>query len=76
MAIKVFFLLLVLGTVAVVAVVLAIHFRVKRHLRRVPAPQAASEPQLVAVEEQTDAQVHSVTEGAAEDTAGQGRPMA
>lgn len=33
MVIKVFFAVLVLCTAAVVAVVLAIHFRVKRHLR-------------------------------------------
>ncbi len=77
MAIKVFFLLLVLGTAAVVAVILAIHFRVKRHLRQASAPQAASEPPLVAVEKQTDAQGHPVTEGAASaGTAGQGRPTA
>ena len=34
MVIKVFFSVLVLCTAAVVAVVLAIHFRVKRHLRQ------------------------------------------
>jgi hypothetical protein len=41
--IRVFFAVLVLCTVAVVAVVLAIHLRVKRHLRSensmVPAPE-------------------------------------
>jgi hypothetical protein len=40
---KVLFPVLVLCTAAVVAVVLAIHFRVKRHLREEPPPSLASE---------------------------------
>jgi hypothetical protein len=50
--IKIFFALLVLCTAALVIVALAIHFRVKRHLRQ----------------EQMDAQVRAVIEGAAEST--------
>ena len=50
MVIKVFFVLLVLGTIAITAVCLAIHLRVKRHLRQ----------------EQMDAQVRAVLEDAAE----------
>lgn len=50
MVIKLFFVLLVLCTVAIAAVCLAIHFRVKRHLRH----------------EQMEAQVRSVIESAAE----------
>jgi len=49
--IKVFFAVLVLCTVAVVAVVLAIHFRVKRHLRE--EPSAVPEIRPTGVEEQT-----------------------
>jgi hypothetical protein len=41
--IKVFFTVLVLCTAAVVAVGLAIHFRVKRHLREQAAPNPAPE---------------------------------
>ncbi|MDR3749379.1 MAG: hypothetical protein P4M04_14740 [Acidobacteriota bacterium] len=52
MVIKIFFALLVLGTVAVVAVCLAIHLRVKRHLRQ----------------EEMDAQVRSVLDEAAQST--------
>ena len=52
MVIKVFFTLLVLCTAAIVVVCLAIHFRVKRHLRQ----------------EQIDAQVRSVIDEAAEST--------
>jgi hypothetical protein len=51
--IKVFFSVLVLCTVAVVVVVLAVHFRVKRHLSR----------------EHIDAQVRPVIEDAAEEAA-------
>ncbi|MGB8770334.1 MAG: hypothetical protein WCC92_11995 [Candidatus Korobacteraceae bacterium] len=51
--IKLFFALLVLCTAALVIVGLAIHFRVKRHLRQ----------------KQMDAQVRAVIEGAAESTA-------
>lgn len=56
MAIKVFFTVLVLCTAAVVAVVLAIHFRVKRHLRE----QAATvpPPEVVGQEAPITAQVH------------------
>lgn len=52
MVIKLFFALLVLCTAALVIVALAIHFRVKRHLRQ----------------EQMDAQVRAVIEDAAEST--------
>jgi hypothetical protein len=51
--IKVFFVLLVLGTIAIAAVCLAIHLRVKRHLRQ----------------EHMDAQVRAVLEDAAESVA-------
>jgi hypothetical protein len=51
--IKLFFVLLVVGTVAIAAVCLAIHLRVKRHLRQ----------------EQIDIQVRAVIEEAAESTA-------
>ncbi len=57
MVIKLFFVLLVLCTVAIVAVCLAIHFRVKRHLRQ----------------EQMDAQVRATVEDAAESIAEQGK---
>jgi hypothetical protein len=53
--IKVFFTVLVLCTVAVVAVILAIHFRVKRHLQQ-PATNPSTE--VVAPEEPIAAQVH------------------
>ena len=53
MVIKVFFVLLVLCTVAIAAVCLAIHFRVKRHLRQ----------------EQIEAQVRPLIEDAAESVA-------
>jgi hypothetical protein len=55
-AIKVFFTVLVLCTVAVVAVILAIHFRVKRHLREQPA--TAPPPEVVGLEAPIAAQVH------------------
>jgi len=48
--IKLFFVLLVLGTLAIAGVCLAIHLRVKRHLRQ----------------EQMEAQVRSVLESVAE----------
>jgi hypothetical protein len=54
--IKVFFTVLVLCTVAVVAVILAIHFRVKRHLREQPATNPA--PEVVGLREPIAAQVH------------------
>jgi hypothetical protein len=50
--IKLFFVLCVLCTAALVIVALAIHFRVKRHLRQ----------------EQMDTKVRAVIEGAAEST--------
>lgn len=50
MVIKVFFILLMMCTAAIAAVCLAIHFRVKRHLRQ----------------EQMEAQVRAVIEDAAE----------
>jgi len=50
--IKLLFVLLVLGTVAIAAVCLGIHLRVKRHLRQ----------------EEMDAQVRAVIEEAAEST--------
>ena len=57
MVIKLFFVLLVVGTIAIAAVCLAIHLRVKRHLRQ----------------EQMDTQVRAVIEEAAESTAEQGK---
>jgi hypothetical protein len=56
--IKVFFTVLVLCTAAVVAVVLAIHFRVKRHLSQ----------------EHIDTQVRAVIEDAEESAAQENRP--
>jgi hypothetical protein len=50
--IKLFFVLLILCTAALVIVALAIHFRVKRHLRQ----------------EQMDTKVRAVIEDAAEST--------
>ena len=58
MVIKAFFTVLVVCTMAVVAVVLAIHFRVKRHLSQ----------------EHIDSQVRPVIEGAAENAAHENRP--
>jgi hypothetical protein len=55
--IKLLFVLLVLGTVAIAAVCLALHLRVKRHLRQ----------------EQMDARVRAVIEEAAESTAEQNK---
>jgi hypothetical protein len=42
--IKIFFLVLILCTAAVVAVILAIHFRVKKHLRQEAAPPSGFGP--------------------------------
>lgn len=53
MVIKVFFAVLVLCTVAVAAVILAIHFRVKRHLSK--APGASATPEAVGVERSSGA---------------------
>jgi hypothetical protein len=50
--IKVFFAVLVLCTLAVVAVIMAIHFRVKRHLRQnavVPPSSSEAEPDGVEI---------------------------
>lgn len=55
MVIKVFFTVLVLCTAAVVAVVVAIHFRVKRHLREQPSTSPA--PEVVGLEEPIGARV-------------------
>ncbi len=52
MVFKLFFAILILCTAALVIVALAIHFRVKRQLRK----------------EQMDAQVRATVEGAAETT--------
>jgi hypothetical protein len=46
-AIKVFFVVLVLCTVAIVAVILAIHFRVKKHLRPDAVPPASGAEERV-----------------------------
>jgi len=54
--IKVFFTVLVLCTAAVVAVVVAIHFRVKRHLREQPSTSPA--PEIVGLQEPIAAPVH------------------
>lgn len=58
---KVLFPVLVLCTAAVVAVVLAIHFRVKRHLREQPPPRPASD---MPGEERSEAEVPEVVEDA------------
>jgi hypothetical protein len=71
--IKVFFSVLVLCTVAVVAVVLAIHFRVKRHLRP-EGPPTSPESGLDEVEGQIDTQVRPVIESAATGAADENRP--
>ena len=52
MVIKVLFPVLVLCTIAVVAVVMAIHFRVKKHLREEPPANPVSE--LAQKESRTD----------------------
>ncbi len=55
MAIKVFFALLVLCTIAVVAVILAIHFRVRRHLRQ-QSIDSPAQPVVADVAESTPQQ--------------------
>lgn len=55
--IKVFFVVLVLCTAAIIAVILAIHFRVKRHLRQEPEPPTSPAVGLVGVEKHDEAQV-------------------
>jgi len=71
--IKVFFLVLVLCTIAVVAVTLAVHFRVKRHLREEPRPPASPASELIGVEQHNDAQARPVIAGAAQDDAQENR---
>lgn len=65
MVIKVFFAVLVLCTAAVVAVVLAIHLRVKRHLNEVPV--SGSNPAV-----RPDKAQESAAEAANEVAAGDG----
>ncbi len=65
MVIKVLFPVLVLCTLAVVAVVMAIHFRVKKHLREEPPANPASE--LVKTNEQVEAELPVTTEDARKD---------
>jgi hypothetical protein len=65
--IKVFFAVLVLCTVAVVAVILAIHFRVKWHLREESG--AAPEFATTAVGEQSKAMIPPPIEEAATNAA-------
>ncbi|MGA8878965.1 MAG: hypothetical protein WB555_25710 [Candidatus Korobacteraceae bacterium] len=72
MAIKVFFVVLVLCTGAIVAVILAIHFRVKEHLRPDTAPPASSDSQLVGVE-QSGGEAQSGHNNS--NAAGENRPM-
>lgn len=75
MVIKVFFLVLLLCTAAVVAVILAIHFRVKKHLRQEAVPPTGPESQLVGVKEHSNEEVRSVADGAPEDGAGESHPI-
>jgi hypothetical protein len=63
--IKVLFPVLVLCTLAVVAVVMAIHFRVKKHLREEPPANPASE--LLGTEGRTEAELPHTTQDAQED---------
>jgi hypothetical protein len=71
-AIKVFFVVLVLCTGAIVAVILAIHFRVKKHLRPDAVP-ASSDSQLVGVEQSAgETQIGSKN---SEDAAGENRSI-
>jgi len=72
-AIKVFFVVLVLCTGAIVAVILAIHFRVKKHLRPDTVPPASSDSQLVGVKQSGD-EAESESNGS-EDPAGENRPI-
>jgi hypothetical protein len=65
--IKVFFSVLVLCTTAVVAVVLAIHFRVKRHLKQESPASAAVGP--VGIEEPKAPASLAVGLGEAEESA-------
>ncbi len=72
MVIKVFFTVLVLCTAAVVAVGLAIHFRVKRHLREQPATNPV--PEVVELEEPVAVQVHLENVHLENARAGNARP--
>jgi hypothetical protein len=72
-AIKVFFVVLVLCTGAIVAVILAIHFRVKKHLRPDAEPPGRSGSQVVGGEQSGgDGQSQS---NSAQDAAAENRPM-
>jgi len=64
--IRVFFAVLVLCTLAVVAVILAVHFRVKRHLRE--QTTAAPQPGAAAGDTSAEVAVPSAVEGAASNT--------
>jgi len=68
-AIKVFFVVLVLCTGAIVAVILAIHLRVKKHLRRDAVVPASSETQVGVAQSREETQ--SVADNAAKDGAGE-----
>jgi hypothetical protein len=72
-AIKVFFVVLVLCTGAIAAVILAIHFRVKNHLRPDAVPPASSDSQLVGVE-QSAGETQSGSKNS-EDAAGENRSI-
>lgn len=87
MVIKVFFSVLVLCTAAVVAVTLAIHLRVQRHLRQEAGPltspasgqgaqQTAASPayELVEMEQRIGPPKSSAIEGVAGDAAEENRP--
>lgn len=65
--------MLVLCTAAVVAVILAIHFRVKKHLRQdaVPPPVSGS---AVTGDEAGDQEKRPEVDGSAQDGAGENHP--
>jgi hypothetical protein len=65
--IKVFFTVLVLCTAAVVAVVLAIHFRVKRHLREEPGLPISPDVELTGPQEQSYSQDKPASDTVAEN---------
>jgi hypothetical protein len=62
---KVLFPVLVLCTAAVVAVVLAIHFRVKRHLREQPSPSPV--PETPGNEERSEGEIPETVEDGKEN---------
>jgi hypothetical protein len=69
-AIKVFFVVLVLCTGAIVAVILAIHFRVKKHLRPDAVPPISSESQVSGGEQrlgEAQSQINSPENAAGEN---------